>query len=85
MGVPLQLVSLDCTEGIRHMDYSGHMNLERNFAVRERMLQMGIADEDTVFVASHISHNGRMNHKQAQLPEVNKGIVIAYDGMELCV
>lgn len=84
-GIKIHLASLDCTEGIRHIKggHSGHMDLERNRAVRERMLESGIADEDTVFVASHISHGGRMNHFQAVKPEVSRGIVIAYDGMEL--
>ena len=67
------------------MDYEGHMNLERNFAVRDRMLRLGIADENTVFVANHISHNGRMSHCQAGKPEVGRGMVIAWDGMELQV
>lgn len=85
LGQALRLVSLDCTEGIRPMDYEGHMNLERNFAVRDRMLRLGIADENTVFVANHISHNGRMSHCQAGKPEVGRGMVIAWDGMELQV
>ena len=83
--IKIHLASLDCTEGTRHIagGHSGHMDLERNWAVRERMLDNGIADENTVFVASHISHGGRMNHFQAVKPEVSRGIVIAYDGMEL--
>ena len=59
------------------------MDLERNRAVRERMLERGIADGKTVFVASHISHGGRMSHSEAVKPEISGGIVIAYDGMEL--
>lgn len=83
--IRVNLASLDCTEGTRHSAgrHTGHMDLERNFAVRERMLESGIADENTVFVASHICHGGRMNHFQAVNPEISRGIVIAYDGMEL--
>ena len=83
LGIVLQLVSLDCTEGRRKMDYSGHMNLERNFAVRERMLRMGIADDATVFAASHISHNGQLCHFQALDSKIHRGFVVAWDGMEL--
>ena len=85
LGRKLQLVSMDCTEGIRPMNYVGHMNLERNFAVRDRMLRMGIGDENTVFAASHFSHNGHISYLQAQNPEIRKGMVIAWDGMELQV
>lgn len=83
--IKIHLASLDCTEGTRHISggHSGHMDLERNRAVRERMLEKGIADESTVFVASHISHGGRMRHSEAVKPEISGGIVIAYDGMEL--
>lgn len=82
-GIVLNLASLDCTQGAAPIDYVGHMNLERNFIVRDRMLQMGIADENTVFVANHFSHNGRMTHHEGVRPEVSRGMVIAYDGMEM--
>ncbi len=82
-GIVLNLVSLDCTQGVLPMDYIGHMNLEKNSAVRDRMLEMGIANGDTVFVASHFSHNGGMRHQDAARLEADRGMAIAYDGMEI--
>ena len=79
--VPLNLVSLDCTEGAKHIDYHGHMNFERDALVRKRMLDLKIADEHTQFVASHFSHNGLITYRQAV--ESTFDFLIAYDGMEI--
>ncbi len=79
--VPLDLVSLDCTEGAKHIDYHGHMNFERDALVRERMLDLKIADEHTKFVACHFSHNGLITYRQAV--ESTFDFLIAYDGMEI--
>lgn len=84
-GVLLNLVSLDCTQGMLPIDYIGHMNLERNFIVRDRLLQAGTANGDTVFVANHFSHNGGMSYQDGSRPEVSRGMVVSYDGMELMV
>lgn len=81
--IHLDLVSLDCTEGIKYIDYAGHMNFERDFMVRMRMLNEEIASSDTLFVASHFSHNGLISHKNALEKNVSKGFLIAYDGMEI--
>lgn len=79
--VPLDIVSLDCTEGAKHIDYHGHMNFERDALVRERMLKLKIADGHTKFVASHFSHNGLVTYQQAV--ESAFDFLIAYDGMEI--
>jgi len=76
-------VSLDCTEGVRHIEYEHHMNLERDFIVRDRMVELGLADENTVFIANHFSHNGLLSYTEALKPDVNKGFIITYDGMEI--
>lgn len=81
----LNLVSLDCTEGIQQINYSGHMNFERDFIVREKMLQMGIANDNTIFVANHFSHNGLINYADAINYHIRKGFIVAYDGMELVI
>lgn len=78
------LVSLDCTEGTkRNLNYRGHMNFERNEEVRERMLQMGIADTKTKFVSNHFSHNGQATYAAACQYGEEHGFVVAYDGMEM--
>ena len=59
------------------------MSLKTNLEVMERLRAEGIADEKTVFVAAHFSHNGGQTHAE-MVPEMAKhGILVAYDGMEL--
>ena len=81
-GVHFDMVSLDCTKGIdREADYIGHMGAETNLRTRERLIACGAADEHTVFVANHFSHNG-----YAPIPELEKampGFVVSYDGLVL--
>ncbi len=83
-GKRLDLVSLDCTGGARHYDYSGwvgHMNSESCLRMREKLIASGAADERTLFVASHFSHNGYTAFEDIQ--RVTPGFIIAYDGLTL--
>lgn len=83
--VRFDAVSLDCTEGIKHINYRGHMNFERDFEVRDKMLTTGLADGHTVFVANHFSHNGRATYAEATKPENAQGMLVSYDGMDLVI
>ena len=76
------LVSLDCTNACKPMTYVGHMGLAENAQVRERMLEMGLADEKTVFVCNHFSHNGDNVVYDEFVPlAAEKGFLVSYDGM----
>jgi len=79
----ISLISMDCTNGILDMKYIGHMGISKNFALREKLLEIGAADENTVFVANHFSHNGLVSHEEMEkrLP----GFTVSYDGMTLRV
>ena len=77
------LVSLDCTEGKKHIDYQGHMNFERDQTMRKLLLERNLADDNTIFVASHFSHNGLLTHSEAELLASEIGFVAAYDGLEI--
>lgn len=77
------LVSLDCTGGLVHITYRGHMSFDRNLPIKERMIKSGIATEETVFVANHFSHNGNATYAAACEFASQHGMVISYDGMEI--
>lgn len=77
------LVSMDCTEGFRKIDYVGHMNFERNLRLKKFMLEKGFANEKTLFVANHFSHNGHASYEKATEYGKELGILVSYDGMEL--
>ena len=76
------LVSLDCTNACLPLTYIGHMSLTENAEVRRRMLEMGLADEKTVFVCNHFSHNGTSVVYDDFVPIAAKeGFLVSYDGM----
>lgn len=81
-GAHFDLVSLDCTMG-RGPECSGHMDLSAVFRTKERMLSMGCANTDTVFVITHFSHNGGLLHEELEERAGKHNIIAAYDGMEI--
>ena len=80
-GICFDFVSLDCTAGKEHIDYFGHMNLERAKQVRARMREEGMADADTRFCINHFSHNGQLTYDDTVDPAVCDGFEVSYDGM----
>ena len=80
-GKKIDLISLDCTNGLIQAEYIGHMGAADNLRMREKLLACGAADAHTIFVANHFSHNGAapMAEMQKRLP----GFIVAYDGMEI--
>lgn len=81
---PMKLVSLDCTEGTLPLTYTGHMNIARCAEFRDMLLSAGAADENTVFVLNHFSHNGENTVYDDLVPIAQReGFLVSYDGMEL--
>lgn len=80
-GRHIDLISLDCTNCRLDCTYIGHMGINDNLRMRDKLLANGAADAHTVFVANHFSHNGLLPHEEieARMP----GFVVAYDGMEI--
>lgn len=77
------LVSMDCTEGFEKVDYVGHMNFEKDLLMKECMIKSKVADENTIFVANHFSHNGHASYETASKAMADHQLVVAYDGMEI--
>lgn len=80
----LDFASLDCTEMILDTRH-GHMSLPVNDEVRQRLTELGCADERTVFCAHHFSHNGGLNHDDLVKAAAQYGLLVSYDGMELTI
>jgi phosphoribosyl 1,2-cyclic phosphate phosphodiesterase len=76
----LDLVSLDCTMAA-FKDGNNHMGLPDVVLVREKLLEMGLAGESTVFVLNHFSHNGGLNHRELCEKARDLGFDTAWDGM----
>lgn len=80
-GRKIGLISLDCTNAAYQADYVGHMGAADNLRMRGKLMEIGAADENTVFVANHFSHNGMV--PQEILEDLMPGFVVAYDGLEI--
>lgn len=77
------LISLDCTNGELEMDYIGHMGAKDDLRMREKLLSVGAADEKTIFVANHFSHNGVLPSEELAL--LMPGFIISSDGLKISV
>ncbi len=75
------LVSLDCTAGNIEVGYDCHMNLRQNAEVKARLIDMGCADEKTVFVCHHFTHNCGTVYDDMVPLAAEKGFLVSYDGM----
>lgn len=84
-GRRFDLVVLDCTGCMGEtLDWrDGHMSLKTNLEMLSRLRSEGLADDDTVIVATHFSHNGGQTYDEMLAAEREYGILIAYDGMEI--
>lgn len=80
---PFNVISLDCTEANRPIvPYIGHLNLNKCIAVRDEFIKDGIADDKTVFVLNHFSHNGiNVIYDDFEKIAGDKGFVTSYDGL----
>ncbi|MBL4937543.1 hypothetical protein JK636_17645 [Clostridium sp. YIM B02515] len=76
------VVSLDCTMG-GTPGCKSHMGLEETILLRNKMLEVGCADENTKFVITHFSHNGCLLHHELEERVKDLGMLVAYDGMIL--
>lgn len=80
----LDVVILDATSG-PHSTPSYHMGIPEILRVKEIMLKEGIANESTIFIATHFSHNGGLLHEELEKLLKPHNIVPAYDGFEVNV
>ena len=78
----LDFVSLDCTFCLRS-NSSGHMGLEANLRVCDRLRELGLIDTATKVFINHFSHNGNVTHEQLCTAAAKYGIAVAYDGLSI--
>lgn len=82
-GVRFDTVVLDGTRAGNTSEPGRHMNAADNAAMKDRMLESGLADEKTRFVSTHFSHNGGWTHEDATKHLQAYGIEAAYDGLQI--
>lgn len=76
------LVSLDATMGQKTSERY-HMGLPDAEKMFRKLRDSGCIDASTVKVVNHFSHNGEMSHEQLTDWGAQRGILAAYDGMEV--
>ena len=78
------LVSLDCTFCDTPNEWYGHMSIHDCKDVRDRLIKTGCADENTVWVVNHFSHNNKNALYDDLKPAADKdGFILSYDGLEI--
>lgn len=80
--VRLDLVSLDATMGCKTIG-GYHMGLLDIEPFLRALEEMGSIDGHTVRVINHFSHNGGMTQEELERWGAQRGILAAYDGMEV--
>lgn len=78
-GMYFDLISLDCTALSRNWR-KGHMGFDAVDEVKRRMVMMGCASRDSVFILSHLAHFNDFTHDKICELEEPKGYTVAYDG-----
>ena len=76
------LISLDATMGKKTAG-GYHMGLPDGEAFFQKLHDLGCSGSHTVKVVNHFSHNGGMTHDQLEAWGRERGILAAYDGMEV--
>ena len=79
-GKHLDLVSFDCTN-VCTPDGKYHMGLPDNIEAKEHLIELGCADENTQFVVTHFSHNGKLTHDEIVSEAQKNSFIAAYDGI----
>lgn len=79
--IKFDFVSLDCTSVMKDYAVSNHMGLKACCDVREELLKNN-ADENTVFILNHFSHNGGYIYDDLVTVAKEKGFLVAFDGAE---
>ena len=88
-GVHLDAVVLDATfftwnhltkTGVDGLSY-GHMSMFCCAQVKERLEEIGIADQRTKVVLTHMAHCAASTHDEMQRQADEYGLIVGYDGM----
>ena len=78
----IDCVMMDATMGTADTpDSSGHMSFDQDKRLANLLRDRGIADAETVFVASHFTHNNAETHDKIEEIFEGTGIIPSYDGL----
>lgn len=79
--IKLDCVSADCTFGNMKDEYFGHMNVWQNVRVKQRLEEIGVLNENSKYVLTHISHYCKDTYDTLNETAQKYGMLLSYDGM----
>lgn len=75
----IDFASLDCNAG-KYKEGTNHMGFPDNRVVIDRLREIGSANDNTIFVANHFSHNCEMTNAEIADRAEKEGMLMSYDG-----
>jgi len=79
----LDLLVIECTEGVSSTDYPGHLSMAEMLGVVERLMSQGTLDSNSKLVTTHHSHNGEATYCDLVEALRPHNIEAGYDGMRI--
>lgn len=76
------LISFDCTGALRKDYRDGHMCLETNLEMLEKLQRIGVVKPSTILVLNHFSHNGGATYDEL-VQAVPKEFIVGFDGLTI--
>ena len=76
------LISMDATMGKQKTE-GYHMGVADDVELARRLVEKGCADDGTVKVINHFSHNGGMTHRELEQFAGDHDMIASYDGMKV--
>ena len=80
-GKKIDLAVIECTFAFLRENSKHHLCIKHTVRFRDKLLEIGVADNNTRFITNHFSHNGAPLQKDLEAYFLPKGIEVAYDGM----
>ena len=83
-GAKADIVCLDCTFIEYTAGYNArHMGIEDGMAMKQKLSERGIIDDNTKIIVSHFSHNSNPTRVHLKQIEEKYGVEAAYDGFTI--
>ena len=76
-------VSLDCTGMAQKNMRDGHLGLDTDKELYDRLVEIGVCDSSTTAYINHFSHNGMLTHEELVIEAAKYGFEATYDGLEV--
>lgn len=82
-GKRFDLVSLDCTGMALKNWRNSHLCLDTDKEVYDKLIEIGVCDNNTTVYVNHFSHNGKLTHEELLTEAAKYGFYVTYDGLEV--